>query len=656
MQQTPVKRRFKRGSHTNKSTAVSPITIVVLITLVLCAIVFSINFFFIRKQSLFAEVVVDTSLVKNQAGKDTVKPGFEGADDDDDHDNHDGSGGGSNVVSDDADDEMALRKQQRRAENAKYRKLFLERQAAKSALKSGNNVGDGDDSAKNKKIEEFHRPGRPTNVDKSKINIDIPKAKNGQVCFICDRPPDVRSPECPAYIKTIDEIDQSKLPDTSIIFTFCNEPFSSLYHSIHSVLERSPRHLIKEIILVDDGSELDWYISELYDHMDYVNGIYGAGTIKLIRLGKRSGLMVARVEGAKVAKGKVLTYLDSHISPQEGWLQVLLKRVGEDPKHVVMPIIDGLSRTFEYAKGGIELVGFNARIVDHGMSLQEKDKFEGRTAADPQPSPAMAGGLFSIDKDFFFEIGAFDEKMEFWGGENIEISFRIWQCGGTLELLPCSRVGHIFGGQRNPNKCGWNSHKNVGAINKWRAIEVWMGPRQREIMKQFLPRPSDDQIGDLSNMIAIREKLQCKSFDWFLSEVYPECWMNMLENAIHKGNLLSEKYSDVNLCLHQNGGNGMLRGLMSCNSIKPMRMSKIGELVLADIDTCLEVGSASKGDVTKNENEHVRNYVTSALKMYSFLFYIFLFLRYVEAKNLLPMHVMDQVATKNLCTMKIPMN
>jgi hypothetical protein len=89
------------------------------------------------------------------------------------------------------------------------------------------------------------------------------------------------------------------------------------------------------------------YIAELYDHMDYVNGIYGAGTIKMIRLGKRSGLMVARVEGAKVATGKVLTYLDSHVSAQQGWLQVLMKRVSEDPRHVVMPIIDGLSQTFE---------------------------------------------------------------------------------------------------------------------------------------------------------------------------------------------------------------------------------------------------------------------------------------------------------------------
>lgn len=124
----------------------------------------------------------------------------------------------------------------------------------------------------------------------------------------------------------------------------------------------------------------------------------------------------------------------------------MLDRISSNPRAVVSPIVDHISdSTFEFIAQDIH----DLQVGGFTWNLQFKwiDQKKGARRFKNLYyvlTPAISGGLFAINKIFFEEIGYYDDGFEIWGGDNLEISFKAWMCGGSLEIIPCSHVGHVF--------------------------------------------------------------------------------------------------------------------------------------------------------------------------------------------------------------------
>uniref|UniRef100_A0ABK0LBN6 Polypeptide N-acetylgalactosaminyltransferase n=1 Tax=Rattus norvegicus TaxID=10116 RepID=A0ABK0LBN6_RAT len=339
--------------------------------------------------------------------------------------------------------------------------------------------------------------------------VDQAYRENGFNIYVSDKIslnrslPDIRHPNCNSklYLET--------LPNTSIIIPFHNEGWSSLLRTVHSVLNRSPPELVAEIVLVDDFSDREHLKKPLEDYMALFP------SVRILRTKKREGLIRTRMLGASAATGDVITFLDSHCEANVNWLPPLLDRIARNRKTIVCPMIDVIDHDdFRYEtqagdamRGAFDWEMYYKRIPIP-PELQKADP------SDPFESPVMAGGLFAVDRKWFWELGGYDPGLEIWGGEQYEISFKVWMCGGRMEDIPCSRVGHIYR-KYVPYKvpAGVSLARNLK-----RVAEVWMD-EYAEYIYQRRPEYRHLSAGDVVAQKKLRGSLNCKSFKWFMTKI-----------------------------------------------------------------------------------------------------------------------------------------
>ncbi|XP_041092526.1 polypeptide N-acetylgalactosaminyltransferase 17-like [Polyodon spathula] len=274
------------------------------------------------------------------------------------------------------------------------------------------------------------------------------------------------------------------LPQISLIFIFVNEALSVILRSVHSAVNHTPAHLLKEIILVDDNSDDDQLKGPLEE---YVNKRY-PGLVKIVRNKKREGLIRARIEGWKAATGEVTGFFDAHVEFTPSWAEPVLSRIKENRKRIILPSIDNIKQdTFELVR---------------------------------------------------YENSGHGYNWELW----------------------CMYI--------SPPKEWWDAGDASAPI--------------RLVQQCFIQNISDIiDIGDISQRVALRKSMNCKSFQWYLDNVYPE--MRTYNNTLFYGELRNNKAS--NLCIDQGEKENHTAILYPCHGWAPQlaRYTKEGFLYLGSL-------------------------------------------------------------------------
>ena len=339
--------------------------------------------------------------------------------------------------------------------------------------------------------------------------------------------PDLRHPECPHWDYP------TNLPTASVVIVFHNEGFTTLLRTVHSVLINSPQRFLREVVLVDDFSDkeplkanLDDYLMEHFgvfkENFVPIQGEEGmrgetletrSGKVRVVRNQERSGLIRSRSRGAHESKGEVVVFLDAHCEVNYNWLVPLLAPIAYNNRTLTVPIIDGIDHdNFEYRPVYTNENHF-VGIWEWGLLYKEqrldvKEHLKHHRFSEPYASPTHAGGLLAISRKFFFDLGGYDQGLLVWGGENFELSFKVWQCGGRLLWVPCSRVGHIYR-PFMPYDFGTMASKRKGPLvltNYKRVVEVWFDEKYKNYFYAREPMAVHYDHGDVTEQLAMKVK------------------------------------------------------------------------------------------------------------------------------------------------------
>ena len=221
-------------------------------------------------------------------------------------------------------------------------------------------------------------------------------------------------------------VPASDEPTASIVIPVFNQ-FAHTLACLRALAAHPPANPV-EIIVVDDGSS-----DETEGALTQVAGV------RYHRRAKNGGFIAACNDGAELARGEYLVFLNNDTSPQPGWLDALLRTFEAHPRAGLV---------------GAQLLYPDGRLQEAGGVVRNDGRADniGRFKSPQHPLYShvrrvdyCSGAAIALPTAAFRELGGFDTRYSPAYYEDTDLGFRVRNSGRAVLYQPAAKVVHFEG-------------------------------------------------------------------------------------------------------------------------------------------------------------------------------------------------------------------
>jgi GT2 family glycosyltransferase len=201
------------------------------------------------------------------------------------------------------------------------------------------------------------------------------------------------------------------LPSISVVMPTYDEPerLQTALRSLSSQ-EYPPRKV--EIVVIDDASP--------QPPSEGLGNLVQPFSLRLIRQVANQGRARARNAGLRAAQGELIVFLDSDMTVESNFLRAHADQHRGHPRTV-----------------GIGHISFGPNIPSDALTGYIESRGVHRLApSETVPFKCFVTGNSSVRRDLLLEVGMFDEDFTAYGGEDLELGYRLHKQGVTFCYLP----------------------------------------------------------------------------------------------------------------------------------------------------------------------------------------------------------------------------